>query len=128
MEKKDREKYGNFVHEQRKKEEEILEICQEVLKSSKNELGVSMPFLYGPLSSLRPVLSEETASMGTDGEQLFVSPGWLIPIFMNHKYPAESTVSSPAASLSFLPYMGKKEKRCEALGSGFGYCSGAYCG
>ena len=35
MEKKDREKYGNFVHEQRKKEEEILEICQEVLETQK---------------------------------------------------------------------------------------------
>ena len=85
MEKKYREKYGNFVHEQRKKEEEILDICQEILKNSRNELGISMHFLYSPLSELRPVLSEETSVLGTDGKQLFVSPAWLIPVFMNQK-------------------------------------------
>lgn len=85
MEKKYREKYGNFVHEQRKKEEEISDICQEILKNSRNELGISMHFLCSPLSELRPVLSEETSSLGTDGKQLFVSPAWLIPVFMNQK-------------------------------------------
>lgn len=85
MEKKYRDKYGNFVHEQRKKEEEILDICQEILKNSRNELGISMHFLCSPLSELRPVLSEETSSLGTDGKQLFVSPAWLIPVFMNQK-------------------------------------------
>ena len=85
MEKKYRDKYGNFVHKQRKKEEEILDICQEILKNSRNELGISMHFLCSPLSELRPVLSEETSVIGTDGKQLFVSPAWLIPVFMNQK-------------------------------------------
>ncbi len=85
MEKKYRDKYGNFVHKQRKKEEEILDICQEILKNSRNELGISMHFLCSPLSELRSVLSEETSVIGTDGKQLFVSPAWLIPVFMNQK-------------------------------------------
>lgn len=77
--------YGNFVHEQRKKEEEILDICQDILRNSRNELAVSMHFLYGALSDLKPALVAETNVVGTDGEYLFVSPKWLISTFMNQK-------------------------------------------
>lgn len=77
--------YGNFVHEERKKEEEILDICRDILACSRNELAVSMHFLYGPLDALHPVLSDQTPVMGTDGQSLFVRPEWLLPAFMNEK-------------------------------------------
>ena len=33
MKKEYRGKFGNFVHEERKKEEETLEICEDILKN-----------------------------------------------------------------------------------------------
>ena len=85
MKKEDRDKFGNFVHEERKKEEEVLNICQDIMKNSGNELAVSMRYFYGALSALRVIPSGETSSMGTDGKFLYVNPGWLIPVFMEHK-------------------------------------------
>ena len=38
MKKEYRGKFGNFVHEERKKEEETLEICEDILKNSRNEM------------------------------------------------------------------------------------------
>lgn len=43
MKKEYRGKFGNFVHEERKKEEETLEICEDILKNSRNEMAVAMP-------------------------------------------------------------------------------------
>ena len=42
MSREEKNKFGNFVHEQRKKEDEILEICQDIFRNSRNELAVSM--------------------------------------------------------------------------------------
>ena len=44
MSREEKNKFGNFVHEQRKKEDEILEICQDIFRNSRNELAVSMHF------------------------------------------------------------------------------------
>lgn len=44
MKKEYRGKFGNFVHEERKKEEETLEICEDILKNSRNEMAVAMQF------------------------------------------------------------------------------------
>ena len=85
--KKEKDKFGNFVHEQRKKEEEILNICQDIMKNSRNELAVSMHFLYGALSALKIVPSGRTGNMGTDGKLLYVNPQWLINQFMEYKVP-----------------------------------------
>ena len=85
--KKEKDKFGNFVHEQRKKEEEILNICQDIMKNSRNELAVSMHFLYGALSALKVVPSGRTGNMGTDGKLLYVNPQWLINQFMEYKVP-----------------------------------------
>ena len=38
MKKEYRGKFGNFVHEERKKEEETLEISEDILKNSRNEM------------------------------------------------------------------------------------------
>ena len=62
--KKEKDKFGNFVHEQRKKEEEILNICQDIMKNSRNELAVSMHFLYGALSALKVVPSGTNRKYG----------------------------------------------------------------
>ena len=62
--KKEKDKFGNFVHEQRKKEEEILNICQDIMKNSRNELAVSMHFLYGALSALTVVPSRQNRKYG----------------------------------------------------------------
>ena len=42
MKKEYRDKFGNFVHEERKKEEETLAICEDILKNSRNEMAVAM--------------------------------------------------------------------------------------
>ena len=63
--------FGNFVHEERKKEEETLEICEDILKNSRNEMAVAMRFLQSAFGALRPTVSGETDVMGTDGKLLF---------------------------------------------------------
>ena len=74
MKKEYRGKFGNFVHEERKKEEETLEICEDILKNSRNEMAVAMRFLQSAFGALRPTVSGETDVMGTDGKLLFASP------------------------------------------------------
>ena len=92
MKKEYRDKFGNFVHEERKKEEETLSICEDILKNSRNEMAVAMRFLQSAFGALKPVVSGETGAMGTDGKLLYAAPGWLIEIFMkdrvrlNHMY------------------------------------------
>ena len=78
-------KFGNFVHEERKKEEETLEICEDILKNSRNEMAVAMRFLQSAFGALRPTVSGETDVMGTDGKLLFASPTWLLNTFMQNK-------------------------------------------
>ena len=85
MKKEDRDKFGNFVHEERKKEEETLQICEDILKNSRNEMAVAMRFLQSAFGALRPTVSSETAVMGTDGKFLYASPGWLLKTFMQNK-------------------------------------------
>lgn len=85
MNREDKNKFGNFVHEQRKKEEEVLEITRDILKNAANELTVSMRFLRSALGSLKLMPSLETASIGTDGKLLYVSPQWILPVFMKSK-------------------------------------------
>ena len=60
MSREEKNKFGNFVHEQRKKEDEILEICQDIFRNSRNELAVSMHFFQSALSGLKVVPSAET--------------------------------------------------------------------
>ena len=92
MKKEYRDKFGNFVHEERKKEEETLAICEDILKNSRNEMAVAMRFLQSAFGALKPIISGETGAMGTDGKLLYAAPGWLIEIFMkdrvrlNHMY------------------------------------------
>ena len=92
MKKEYRDKFGNFVHEERKKEEETLAICEDILKNSRNEMAVAMRFLQSAFGALKPIISGETGAMGTDGKFLYAAPGWLIEIFMkdrvrlNHMY------------------------------------------
>ena len=74
MKKEYRGKFGNFVHEERKKEEETLEICEDILKNSRNEMAVAMRFLQSAFGALRPTVSVETDVMGTDGKMLYASP------------------------------------------------------
>lgn len=74
MSREEKNKFGNFVHEQRKKEDEILEICQDIFRNSRNELAVSMHFFQSALSGLKVVPSAETQVIGTDGKLLYVSP------------------------------------------------------
>ena len=85
MKKEDRDKFGNFVHEERKKEEETLQICEDILKNSRNEMAVAMRFMQSAFGALRPTVSSETAVMGTDGKLLYASPGWLLNTFMQNK-------------------------------------------
>ena len=85
MNREEKNKFGNFVHEQRKKEEEVVEICQDIFRNSRNELAVSMRFLQSALSGLKVVPSAETQVIGTDGKLLYVSPKWLLPMFMQNK-------------------------------------------
>ena len=59
MKKEYRGKFGNFVHEERKKEEETLEICEDILKNSRNEMAVAMRFLQSAFGALRPTVSGE---------------------------------------------------------------------
>ena len=82
MKKEYRDKFGNFVHEERKKEEETLAICEDILKNSRNEMAVAMRFLQSAFGALKPIISGETGAMGTDGKLLYAAPGWLIEIFM----------------------------------------------
>ena len=49
MNREEKNKFGNFVHEERKKEEETLEICEDILKNSRNEMAVAMRFLQSAL-------------------------------------------------------------------------------
>ena len=92
MKKEYRDKFGNFVHEERKKEGETLAICEDILKNSRNEMAVAMRFLQSAFGALKPIISGETGAMGTDGKLLYAAPGWLIEIFMkdrvrlNHMY------------------------------------------
>ena len=60
MNREEKNKFGNFVHEQRKKEEEVLEICQDIFANSRNELAVSMRYFQSALSALKIVPSGET--------------------------------------------------------------------
>ena len=53
MNREEKNKFGNFVHEQRKKEEEVLEICQDIFENSRNELAVSMRYFQSALSALK---------------------------------------------------------------------------
>ena len=85
MNREEKNKFGNFVHEQRKKEEEVLEICQDIFANSRNELAVSMRYFQSALSALKIVPSGETQVLGTDGKLLYVSPQWLLPMFMQNK-------------------------------------------
>ena len=85
MKKEYRGKFGNFVHEERKKEEETLEICEDILKNSRNEMAVAMRFLQSPFGALRPTVWGETDVMGTDGKLLFASPTWLLNTFIQNK-------------------------------------------
>ena len=85
MKKEYRGKFGNFVHEERKKEEETLEICEDILKNSRNEMAVAMRFLQSAFGALRPTVSGETDVMGTDGKLLFASPRWLLNTFIQNK-------------------------------------------
>lgn len=85
MNREEKNKFGNFVHEERKKEEEMLEICQDILKNSANELSVSMRFLRSALGSLKILPSAETKVMGTDGRFLYVSVQWLLHIFVKNE-------------------------------------------
>ena len=85
MKKEYRDKFGNFVHEERKKEEETLEICEDILKNSRNEMAVAMRFLQSAFGALRPTVSGETDVMGTDGKLLFASPTWLLNTFIQNK-------------------------------------------
>ena len=92
MKKEYRDKFGNFVHEERKKEGETLAICEDILKNSRNEMAVAMRFLQSAFGALKPIISGETGAMGTDGKLLYAAPGWLIESFMkdrvrlNHMY------------------------------------------
>ena len=85
MKKEYRGKFGNFVHEERKKEEETLEICEDILKNSRNEMAVAMRFLQSAFGALRLTVSGETDVMGTDGKLLFASPTWLLNTFIQNK-------------------------------------------
>ena len=85
MKKEYRGKFGNFVHEERKKEEETLEICEDILKNSRNEMAVAMRFLQSAFGALRPTVAGETDVMGTDGKLLFASPTWLLNTFIQNK-------------------------------------------
>ena len=52
MNREEKNKFGNFVHEERKKEEETLEICEDILKNSRNEMAVAMRFLQSACGAL----------------------------------------------------------------------------
>lgn len=69
----------------REKEEETLEICEDILKNSRNEMAVAMRFLQSAFGALRPTVSGETDVMGTDGKLLFASPTWLLNTFIQNK-------------------------------------------
>ena len=85
MKKEYRDKFGNFVHEERKKEEETLAICEDILKNSRKEIEGAMRFLQCAFVALKPIISGETGAMGTDGKFLYAAPGWLIEIFMKDR-------------------------------------------
>ena len=70
MKKEYRDKFGNFVHEERKKEEETLAICEDILKNSRNEMAVAMRFLqsaFGALKQGRWELTENFCMQPRDG-------------------------------------------------------------
>lgn len=127
MNREEKNKFGNFVHEQRKKEEEVLEICQDIFANSRNELAVSMRYFQSTLSALKIVPSGETQVLGTDGKLLYVSPQWLLPMFMQNKVVI-NRLYLHASALSFLPSVEQKGTGVENLGSGSRYRGGKYSG
>ena len=62
-----------------------MEICEDILKNSRNEMAVAMRFLQSAFGALRPTVSGETDVMGTDGKLLFASPTWLLNTFIQNK-------------------------------------------
>lgn len=81
----ERREFLNPIHELQKKEEEKLEIGLDILKNARNELYVAMRFLDVALSSLRPALDTQTGTLGTDGENLYFAPDWLLSTFLNRR-------------------------------------------
>lgn len=81
----EKKNFKNPIHELQRKEEEKLEIGQDILKNARNELYVSMRFLDSALSSLRPEPFAGAGTLGTDGESLFFAPEWVIRAFMSRK-------------------------------------------
>lgn len=65
---------GSPVYREQKKQEELEEICREILKNASGELYLSMRFLDSALSSLRPQPDASVKGMGTDGIILYFHP------------------------------------------------------
>ena len=128
MNREEKNKFGNFVHEQRKKEEEVLEICQDIFANSRNELAVSMRYFQSALSALKIVPSGETQVLGTDGKLLYVSPQWLLPMFMQNKVVINRLYLHELLHCLFCHLWSRKERECENLGSGSRYRGGKYSG
>lgn len=70
------------IQELQKKELEKLDIGKDILKNARNELYLAMRFLDVALSSLRPVPDPGCRTFGTDGENLYFRPEWLLTAFM----------------------------------------------
>ncbi|MDY5021283.1 MAG: VWA-like domain-containing protein [Blautia sp.] len=71
----------NAVHDQQARALETEDICNDILKNSRNELYINMRFLDNALSSLVYEGDGEIKLLGTDGRLLFYQPRELMELF-----------------------------------------------
>ncbi len=76
-----------------------------------------MHFFQSALSGLKVVPSAETQVIGTDGKLLYVSPQWLLPMFMQNKIQINRLYLHELLHCLFCHLWSRKE-RMENLGSG----------
>ena len=71
----------NAVHDRQARALESEDICNDILKNSRNELYINMRFLDNALSSLAYAGDGEIKLLGTDGRFLYYQPRELMDLF-----------------------------------------------
>ena len=69
-----------------KKKKRYWRICQDIFANSRNELAVSMRYFQSTLSAIKDsAVRRDTGGWARTGNLLYVSPQWLLPMFMQNK-------------------------------------------
>lgn len=77
---------GNPVYRQEERELQLLELCDQILANSRNEVYLSMHFLDVALSALQFTADVSVNPLGTDGEALHYHPEQLMRIYKADRY------------------------------------------